>query len=353
MAQAEEKGWSLEILNKALASLESKNRLNQQEIMQYVVTPYVSSLGYNIFDIDEVDNFVDNGTTVIRAIKDVSIVLSLNEEYPFDDHAKIFIHLDVDTKNITMFLKAFNDWESLITVNIKNKEDNANYQKLKEYIYAETLRKLYASKSERLFTESVLRRKLANDEYDNVFVREVIKDELKNPSKLLLQVLAQGLNKKFSTDSTSTITNGLSGIQKTGIVDLFEDVIMEIRNTDGYDTAPKPKVYSKPEKEVVEEKTVYQPPIDTSIYDSIITDEDDEYTNPTSTPQEPEHEEENLMDIETVATLEENKTVVPVVEEDENIFTLEDVEKEENKPKDVSLHEDDNGVTDLGALFDV
>lgn len=353
MDNAKQKAWTREVLEKQINTLEQKNVLDSQKILLYVLNPYVASLGYNIFNIDDVDTNVEDETITIKVSETFSTVVSLNEYYPLDEMSKVFLHLDIYNRKLSLYMKALGEWELLHQVDLKNPKDDGTYNKILDFIVGSIVKELYKAKKERLFTEGVLRSKLNKKDYYNAFVREIVREELKNPSKAFIQVIATGLTKRFSSENPQSIANSLNGLQDLGIVNLFSEVIEDIRREekDDYSTRnTEPNDYTlnytqelkketkivpqKEEEKVVEilEDTLEEPkevPIEVP-EDTI--EETDEI--PTELPEDEIVSEKEVPTDLPEDTIEEENTVVTEIPEDslDNIFKVtEDTKVNEAK----------------------
>lgn len=228
------KAWSKEKLAEQITALENKSNttLESQKIMLYVLSPYIASLGYNIFNIEEVDIQVSNELVYIQVCKEFATVISLEEYFPTEDNVKVFVALNAKERIIQLYVKALGEWELLHLVNLNKKAENNDlreYENILTYLVKQSVIDIYSNKQDRMFTEGVLRSKLNKDEMDNAFVREVISDELKNPSKKFLQVIAEGLAHKFSSEPIPNLVKGIENLSETGVVELVDGVISDIK----------------------------------------------------------------------------------------------------------------------------
>lgn len=255
MTNGKEIAWTRAGLYEQIQSIEKKHSLDSKKVLLYVLQPYVASLGYNIFKIDDVDTDVDNENLKITISDNFSMEISLKDFFPDSETTKIFLYLDVYTKEITFYMKALGEWEQMMFLDISKKENDAVYNKMLDFIVSDIVKELYKNKKERLFTEGVLKAKLENKDFENAFVRDVVREELQNPSQQFLTVIATALSKKFSSDSSQNIAKSLQDLNKLGVVDLFSNVIEDIRLEEDYATEPK-LTYQKPTRLVSPEPKV-------------------------------------------------------------------------------------------------
>lgn len=227
-----------EILEK-MKMVENKNRLDEHNMMLYVLTPYLATLGYKVFNIDDVETDVEAHTIKVKVSNDFSTMVGLTNLYPYgEDDTNVFLYVDMENKELSLSMKALGEWEVLHSVSLEeeSKEADDTYKKIVEFLEVTSVQNMYKSKKARMFTEGVLRAKLIRKEYDNSFVRAIIREELKQPSKQLLNVIATGLNHKFSSDSVTNLSHGLGDMTGQEFMDIIVNVAEELSREeyDGY-----------------------------------------------------------------------------------------------------------------------
>lgn len=217
--------WTAVKLVERLDKLHEMGRDSEAEYMNYIINPYVTSLGYDVFNMDEVDTDIALGRMVISLNDDVKLVVSLTQNKPEIDECKVYLHVDVKGRKLSLYLKALNIWEEIDVVDITTEEGKVGYATLMRMVVKKSIEDVYKEKGERLFTEGVLRKKLVSGEYDNRFVREVIRTELAKPSAELLGLIAKGLVGRYSTDSEEAIIEGLKPLVDIGLTKIVYEVI--------------------------------------------------------------------------------------------------------------------------------
>lgn len=235
--QSGSKLWSKEKLSEQILNLENKSNttIDAPKFLLYILSPYIASLGYNIFNIEEVDIQVAYEKVVIQVCEEFSTVISLEEYFPTENEAKVFVAIEPKERVMSLYVKALGDWELLHVTHLNKKTDTHNdkeYDNILNYLAKKDVVETYARKQERMFTEGVLRSKLNKKEMDNAFVREVIREELKNPSRKFLQVIAEGLANKFSSEPIQNLTKSIEPLSESGVVELMEGVISDIKSLD-------------------------------------------------------------------------------------------------------------------------
>lgn len=294
--------WSIDKVYEVINKLKAMGRSSDEQYMMYVLSPYITSMGYDVFDMDEVDMDINTGRMKISVTKDVQLIVALSSYLPSMENDKIFLHVDVKGYSLNLYLNALGSWEKVGQVSINEDDIEGTYPSMMRLMAKDALRRTLHEKGDRLFTEGVLRKQLEEGKFDNRFVMDVLRDEVNNPTDGFIKLIAEGLASKYSTDNVSTIVDGLMPLKDVGVVDILADIVKgkgiskgTVRSVETKEKEVEKKeepVYKIPE---VEEKTATKEVV---LQDNPFNIQPDIFQQ-TNTPHDPFHKEyEEKKDIE-------------------------------------------------------
>lgn len=227
-----------EDFGKIIETLSSRNMEDDSYYVQYVLSPYMQALGYDVFDIDETERMFNGDTYKVKGVEteygdDISFIFSLGDyrqELQDHDNIRAYILFDKETKSITLYYYVLDEWYSIYETRLQmdGTEDigieRDNLVSLNKVITKQEFQSTYASLGERLFTGSVVDSLLANGDLENRFVRQALVDELVKPDSYMINMLANKLT-EYSTQETDWIEESLEDLTQTGLVRLLETAI--------------------------------------------------------------------------------------------------------------------------------
>lgn len=219
--------WSANKLLETITKLKDKGRIGDEQCVMYVLNPLITSLGYDVFNIDEVDTDMMLGKMGVRVQDGLKILVGLSVNFPRYDSEdeKIYLHVDIHELKLTLYMKALGNWESVGEVYLNQQDEQRMYPYIMKNIAKSTLKQVYAEKGERLFTEGVLKNNLEEGELDNRFVKSVLREELNNPSDSFIKLIAEGLVKRYSTENVSGLVSKLMPLKDIGLTNVVKDVL--------------------------------------------------------------------------------------------------------------------------------
>lgn len=221
--------WGIEKLYEVMSKLQKKGSNNEGSNLMYLINPFADSMGYDVFNMDEVELDIHGGRLTANVFEDLKLVIGLTSYMPSTEHVKVFLHVDVREYRLTMHLRALDQWEKIGVIDVTKQDEVGEYPQLMRMLTKDSLRSSYSEKGERLFTEGVLRKQLEAGEYNNRFVKSVIRDELKRPSEAMIRVIAERLTQEFSSDDVSSIVRELMPLQDEGLEGIVTSVLPKIK----------------------------------------------------------------------------------------------------------------------------
>lgn len=229
-----------EDFGKIINTLIDRGMEDDSYYVQYVLSPYMQALGYDVFDIDETERMFHGDTYKVLGIEPESVgeqpihfIFSLGdyrEELKEEDNIRAYVLFDKGTKSITLYYYVLEEWYSihesrfLMDEEEDIKEERNNLVSLNKVITKEEFQTSYLTLGERLFTGSVVDTLLANGELENRFIRQALVDELLKPDTHMIKMLANKLT-DYSTQEISWIEGMLDGLKTSGLVSLLETAI--------------------------------------------------------------------------------------------------------------------------------
>lgn len=341
-----------EEFGKILDTLSSRNMEEDVYYNQYVLSPYMQGLGYDVFDIDETERMFDGNTYKVKGVEDelgedIFFIFSLDDyrERVEEDNVRAYVLFDKDTKSVTLYYYVLDEWYSIYETRLQmdGTEDmeieRSNLVSLNKVITKSEFQKSYELLGERLFTGSVVDSLLENGDLENRFVRQALVDELTKPDSYMITMLASKLT-EYSTQEDSWIEDKLEGIKETGLITLLESAI----SNDEIEVIVRPKSQPLPSARVSRPKK--QSEVSTDI------------SHKADKLKEAGFSTDNL----GKASKEEPVKEEPVEEKKEDEFKIGDLrdqltsreEKEEDvkEPKPEPNKKSEDGMTDIANFFD-
>lgn len=227
-----------EEFNALLGKLSDKNMEDDTYYGQYVLSPYVRDLGYDVFNLDETERLFSGDTYKILGTIDeddepIYFVFSLGDyrrQVEDMDGVRAYILIDKETKSITLYYYVLEEWYSIYETRLllADGEDfsteRENLVSLNKVLTKDKFQSNYATLGERLFTGSVVDSLLATGDLENRFVRQALVDELLRPSNNMITMLASKLT-EYSTQDESWLSSNLEGLMGNGLLNVLETAI--------------------------------------------------------------------------------------------------------------------------------
>lgn len=213
-----------EDLKMMLDKLEGRGSIKTGDVLMYFVSPFLKSLGYNVFDIDEVD-IQQDGIVKVQVMEGIELVVTLQgNKIAEKPDTRILLRIDTKKREIKLLFKVLGKWETVDIVDLKG-EDESSYVEVTKKLVKEQLIQEYENKGERFLTEIVLDKQLERGEWDNDFLRYSFIAELEEPSDLFVELLARRLKEEFTTHEVEWIQKRLETMQVDGVVPFVKKVI--------------------------------------------------------------------------------------------------------------------------------
>lgn len=217
---------SFDEIKKLLDKLEKKNKLGNNETMMYFISPFLQSLGYNTFDIDEVDIRNADGEVFAKITDNLSLAVSLYGSTPLEtEKNRIFLYVDVQNRVMKLRFRVLNKWEDIVTIDFKKDKSDKYVQKLVKRINKEQAVEAFRSKGEKFLTETVFDSQLERKEWNNDFMLLGLLSELKKPSREFVELMANRMNKDYTTKDVDWIKKFIQPMEKDGLIGLVERMV--------------------------------------------------------------------------------------------------------------------------------
>lgn len=230
------------------------NKYNQDMFWFNVVSPYLMSLGYNLYDLEGADFDSENKVIYLDVynasgkekvviscglfdlnIDEVGDETSLTYQVVNERKAVHYLYLNMEDLSATLYL-ILNDNIYQITKSDPEKDKaSEKFKAISLRIARENIRKGFTENGKSYFTTMVLMGLLTRKTYvGNNFVEETIIEMFKNPSDELIRLLSDKLRTNYINKSTS---EDIVYSRLEPIKDTFLDVIKSaIRREDFGDT---------------------------------------------------------------------------------------------------------------------
>lgn len=279
-----------EELGKLLTKLEERGKGTIADTLMYFVSPFLTSLGYNTFDLDVVDIRQEEAVVYVQVFEGFSMVISLTErEFDATGKEKIYVYINTSTQKLQLFFRVLDKWKEIVEVNL-GEDDQDKYVELTRKIEKNQIEKEYAEKGVRFLSEILLDYQLERGDWESDFLMRSLMKELLSPSKLFVTLMAQRLGEDYTTRNTEWIEERLQGMAEKGVLDLLKKALGEEIDLDvGKPEEPLQKV-SEENKKVVETTSVVE--ITDTSKEQIETDYESIEEEPREANQEPQPLEE-------------------------------------------------------------
>lgn len=239
--------------------LKAENKTNYNQLMTYVLNPYIAQLNYDIYNFDTTELDFDNGNIHIKITDKISVTFTLDDSIEYtlsaSDEDKILLYFDYENSTFTLKFKVLGAWQTVekvkfvssltdgATAPAMSKEENAKFVKINSYLSRGEVTGQHKSKGERFFTEAVVDGLLDKGEWNNEFVRMSLANELKNPSEEMVALLAARLVKDYTTQSQEKVAEKLKPILEEGLSSVVESIVESgILPTSSYSYRPQAPV---------------------------------------------------------------------------------------------------------------
>lgn len=262
--------------------LKAENKTNYNQLMTYVLNPYIAQLNYDIYNFDTTELDFDNGNIHIKITDKISVTFTLDESIEYtlaaSDEDKILLYFDYEDSTFTLKFKVLGAWQTVekvkfvssitegATAPALSKEENAKFVKINSYLSRGEVTGQHKSKGERFFTEAVVDGLLDKGEWNNEFLRTSLANELKNPSEEMVALLASRLVKDYTTQSQEKVAEKLKPIIEEGLSSVVESIVESgILPTSSYSYRPQPvaKPIEKTESSGINTPVVAEKPKET------------------------------------------------------------------------------------------
>lgn len=227
-----------EEFGKIISTLSERNMEDDSYYVQYVLSPYMQSLGYDVFDIDETERMFSGDTYKVKGVETelgepINFIFSLGDyrgRLTEESNVRAYILFDKETKSITLYYYVLDEWYSIYETRLMmdgtedTEIERTNLVSLNKVITKTEFQSTYASLGERLFTGSVVDSLLAVGDLENRFVRQALVDELIRPDNHMIKMLASKLT-EYSTQESEWLEDSLEDLKQTGLIKLLETAI--------------------------------------------------------------------------------------------------------------------------------
>lgn len=214
-----------------VTKLEERGKSKTSDFLMYLVLPFLKSLGYNVYDLDEVDLDMEEELVKIKNRDELSMLVSVDEnllngisgkEKLNNDELKIYINIGLEQRKIKLYYNVLDKWEEIVTINLD--EDNADmYAKdFTKRIAKENLNREIQTNGTRFLTESVLDAKLEAGEWNNDFMMYGLLKELTEPTDEFLQLMAGRLSEDYTTRDIEWIKGHLEKAKEEGFISIVK-----------------------------------------------------------------------------------------------------------------------------------
>ncbi|MBE7114561.1 hypothetical protein FT641_17920 [Bacillus paranthracis] len=251
--------WKVDRIVQVINQLAERGHSGIPNLMTYVVVPYTASAGHNPYDFESADIQLSEGYVVVKVAKDLSLVISLTNDFPFEPDRRMFLHLDEVSKTMTLYFKVLNGWERVSELDMTSPNAAAEYKQIAKYVVRDRLMSEYQQKGNRMLTENVVNRQLDAGDWENEFVRNAVIEEIKNPSPEFISAIVNRLSDTYTTKEKPWITERLEPIHNAGLEGMVTKIVNEglIDERSKYSYIPKPK--DEPKQEVEKPKAEEKP----------------------------------------------------------------------------------------------
>lgn len=264
--------WQLDRLQDKIKELQTQTpNYTRENYYQYVLSPFLMSLSYDIFSPREVS--YSRGVVKLVVGENVEAEITLgNYTSPPEDGSNVKIHLDIDTKQsiLTLSLLALGKWEVVEQLSVMDKltpEQEEKYTSIVYFLDKENVLSNYDEFGDRIFTEGVLLQLMRGKEIDNRFLRQVVRTEIENPQSDFYDLLATRLEERY------TIQGGIGKYfnpsMNYNLRELFINALGDeavIDNEVPPLQPPREPVVPEPVSEPREEQQVEQPQYEEEVY---------------------------------------------------------------------------------------
>lgn len=214
----------LENIANTLKQLEEKGRTGVYDLMAYFGVPFVTSLGYEVLDLNKTETDWENGTITVDIDDRLKLVFSLNGQFPKNEYERMFLVADVYDQKFELHFKVLGKWEKVATVSIDN-VDTQSYMAMTKYTARDHVVPAFKEKGERLLTEGVINKKLEDGEVYNDFLVQAVLSELSNPSDDMVKLLANRLVSDYTTKDVEWVEGKIQGIKDDGLHSVVSELV--------------------------------------------------------------------------------------------------------------------------------
>lgn len=375
--------WTISKLTENIKMLRSRTKHNlvgKEEYRQYILLPYLASMGYEPSNMNEVVLYSKLGQLDIHIHEDFYMTISMDSiNIPQNTSGKAKIHLGIDllTQEFNFYLLALGKWELIyhfdMLGDIESAKVQENYVGMMRYMVKESILEEYNAKEERVFTEGALDKLLQSKDYNNRFLHYVLEKEIKNPSHELLLLIVSRFKEYFTTVDSENIFTLIEPLKENGIIGIVDSVLNKTTKDKPLSLVESETVTNEQEStennndnlvlfENDEETDVkeYQEETDNqeSAISSLLTELSEVGTDDTEEIYTftDDNEETIGLDVEQVISEQQNETEEETLEEIEEVeedFTTdyqEDIEEQSNEnEEDYTDNDTDNEVI---AIYD-
>lgn len=219
-----------------IEQLQEKGLTQDQYFSNYLLQPFISrALEYDLYDIQNT-SMMDSGSTFCfnnpADEHGVNVYVSLRDKFSRyrGDTDRVWLYLDMRAKRMVLYFRVFDAWHEVNRtqffvddVNERAEAEDA-FISICDILYAPGFRDNYMDRGEKYFTSVVLDNLIEQGNVLNIFVRQALVNELKNPGEPLILMLTD-LLKEYSTQSSDWIQEKLEVLKETSAVELIDEAV--------------------------------------------------------------------------------------------------------------------------------
>lgn len=244
--------WNVSKIVGILEKLKEKGRTGIPNLMTYLLVPYTESAGHNPYDFDSAEILLDEGKVIVKIADDLSLVISLTMDFPYEPSQRMLLYVDEADRTMTLYFKVLDGWEQVTELDMSSKDAQQMYSQISKYVVKDRLLSEYNQKGSRMLTENVVDRQLEEGNLENDFLRNVLVQELQNPSDEFVTALVNRLSENYTTKDKPWLTERLAGLKSAGLENMVTaivgDGLLETGHKYSYEPTPAPKVEPTPKQ---------------------------------------------------------------------------------------------------------
>lgn len=215
-----------------LDRLKERDQLSSNNIIMYVVSPLIKSLGYDVFNIDEVLMDIEEREIVLTVEEEMKILLLVNQnDLSQSGHStldkedvKMYVSLDINNKKILVYYKVLGAWESVLDFDIETGDSETYAQEFVKRLSKDQIKREMASNGTRFLTDKVINTRLEEGDWENEFMKAGLLKELESPSDEFIEVMASRLVKDYTTQEQEWVKEKIEGAKEIGFLRIIKEL---------------------------------------------------------------------------------------------------------------------------------